>query len=303
MATATAAPPPWLTAAHPEILPVDHAGHTLWPGSRQSVVPELAGVPRARTGARRADGAPLRHLPGGAALARVQRAGLPQRAVLVRRVGRGVPALARRALRRHREAQRGLGHRLLEPALHDVRRGVAAADHPGGAQPDPAAGLRPLLLRRLAGLPPRRARRAAAALDRARDHQLHDQRAPVRTGLLRVGAGQWTSSARTTTSTTAAAPARRAGVRRRPHPRRRGRLVAAHGVGDVGGELAAGERREAARRAARRLAAPRRARSRRRRVLPVAGVAGGRREVPLRARAARRAGLRALPGGDALGAR
>ena len=39
MATATAAPPPWLTTAHPEILTVDHAGHTLWPGSRQSWCP------------------------------------------------------------------------------------------------------------------------------------------------------------------------------------------------------------------------------------------------------------------------
>ncbi len=39
MATATAAPPPWLTAAHPEILTVDQAGHTLWPGSRQSWCP------------------------------------------------------------------------------------------------------------------------------------------------------------------------------------------------------------------------------------------------------------------------
>ena len=39
MATATAAPPPWLTTAHPEILPVDHAGHILWPGSRQSWCP------------------------------------------------------------------------------------------------------------------------------------------------------------------------------------------------------------------------------------------------------------------------
>jgi beta-galactosidase len=39
MATATAAPPPWLTAARPEILTVDHAGHTLWPGSRQSWCP------------------------------------------------------------------------------------------------------------------------------------------------------------------------------------------------------------------------------------------------------------------------
>jgi beta-galactosidase len=39
MATATAAPPPWLTTAHPEILTVDAAGHILWPGSRQSWCP------------------------------------------------------------------------------------------------------------------------------------------------------------------------------------------------------------------------------------------------------------------------
>ncbi|HYN97882.1 MAG TPA: beta-galactosidase [Pilimelia sp.] len=35
LATATASPPPWLTAAHPEILPVDRTGHTVWPGARQ----------------------------------------------------------------------------------------------------------------------------------------------------------------------------------------------------------------------------------------------------------------------------
>ncbi|SEG87936.1 beta-galactosidase [Nonomuraea solani] len=35
LATATASPPPWLTAAHPEILPVGHDGRTLWPGARQ----------------------------------------------------------------------------------------------------------------------------------------------------------------------------------------------------------------------------------------------------------------------------
>ncbi|WP_433288288.1 beta-galactosidase [Pseudonocardia sp. CA-142604] len=39
MATATAAPPPWLTTAHPEMLPVDAEGRTLWPGSRQSWCP------------------------------------------------------------------------------------------------------------------------------------------------------------------------------------------------------------------------------------------------------------------------
>ncbi|GIF20160.1 beta-galactosidase [Actinoplanes tereljensis] len=35
LATATASPPPWLTAAYPEILPVDREGHTIWPGGRQ----------------------------------------------------------------------------------------------------------------------------------------------------------------------------------------------------------------------------------------------------------------------------
>nr|BFD82129.1 beta-galactosidase [Streptomyces sp. Xyl84] len=35
LATATASPPPWLTAAHPEILPVTARGETLWPGARQ----------------------------------------------------------------------------------------------------------------------------------------------------------------------------------------------------------------------------------------------------------------------------
>ncbi|MEU4243415.1 beta-galactosidase [Actinoplanes sp. NPDC026619] len=35
LATATASPPPWLTAAHPSILPVDREGHTIWPGGRQ----------------------------------------------------------------------------------------------------------------------------------------------------------------------------------------------------------------------------------------------------------------------------
>jgi beta-galactosidase len=35
LATATASPPPWLSAAHPEILPVNRLGETLWPGARQ----------------------------------------------------------------------------------------------------------------------------------------------------------------------------------------------------------------------------------------------------------------------------
>ncbi|MCP2168703.1 beta-galactosidase [Goodfellowiella coeruleoviolacea] len=39
LATATAAPPPWLTHQHPEMLPVRSDGTRLWPGSRQSYCP------------------------------------------------------------------------------------------------------------------------------------------------------------------------------------------------------------------------------------------------------------------------
>ncbi|MFC5729614.1 MULTISPECIES: beta-galactosidase [Nocardioides] len=35
LATATASPPPWLGAQHPEILPVTRTGETMWPGARQ----------------------------------------------------------------------------------------------------------------------------------------------------------------------------------------------------------------------------------------------------------------------------
>ena len=39
LATATASPPPWLTHAHPEMLPVTADGTRLWPGGRQAFCP------------------------------------------------------------------------------------------------------------------------------------------------------------------------------------------------------------------------------------------------------------------------
>ncbi len=42
LATATASPPPWLAQLHPETLPVDVDGRTLWPGSRQAYCPSSA---------------------------------------------------------------------------------------------------------------------------------------------------------------------------------------------------------------------------------------------------------------------
>jgi beta-galactosidase len=42
LATGTATPPPWFSHAYPQVLPVDHDGHTLWPGSRQAWCPTAA---------------------------------------------------------------------------------------------------------------------------------------------------------------------------------------------------------------------------------------------------------------------
>jgi beta-galactosidase len=39
LATATASPPPWATAAYPQMLPADPAGSVYWPGSRQHYAP------------------------------------------------------------------------------------------------------------------------------------------------------------------------------------------------------------------------------------------------------------------------
>ncbi|WP_035778818.1 beta-galactosidase, partial [Arthrobacter sp. 35/47] len=39
LGTGTSSPPPWLTTAHPEILPVTADGATRWPGGRQAWCP------------------------------------------------------------------------------------------------------------------------------------------------------------------------------------------------------------------------------------------------------------------------
>lgn len=39
LATATASPPPWVSANHPETLPADESGASYWPGSRQHFAP------------------------------------------------------------------------------------------------------------------------------------------------------------------------------------------------------------------------------------------------------------------------
>ena len=278
MATATAAPPPWLTTAHPEILPVDHAGHTLWPGSRQSWCPSspvfrehaLALVEQMA----RRYGTP----PGGAAVARVQRAGLPQRAVLVRRVGRGVPRAGSPTATATSRSSTTPG--APRSGASTTRRSTRCCRR-GSRLRCPT---RPSSWTSPASPPTRCWTTTAPSATCCAQHST----VPVTTNFM-ISAHQSEQDYFAWAPDVDVVSQDHYLDHRLPHPRaeqafaddltrgRRGRLVAAHGVGDVGGELAAGERREAARRAARRLAAPRRARRRRRRVLPVARVAGGRR--------------------------
>src|SRR6478735_7047026 len=145
LATANATPPPWLSAAHPEILPVDVDGHP------------LPRAPRARD------------------VARVQRVRLPQPALLLRRVRPPLPHLAAAPLPESRAAQRRLGHGLLEPALHRLGPDPAAAPVDDLQQPDPRARLQAVQLRRPARPHEGRAGRARRALPRrAGHHELHD---------------------------------------------------------------------------------------------------------------------------------
>ena len=99
LATATAAPPPWLTTAHPEILPVDADGRTLWPGSRQSWCPSS---PVFREHALRLVGEMARRY-GSHPAVRLwhvsNELGCHNGTLLLRRQRGRVPALAGRALR------------------------------------------------------------------------------------------------------------------------------------------------------------------------------------------------------------
>ena len=90
LATGTASPPPWFSEAYPQTLPVDVRRPHAVAGEPADLVPELAGVHRARRGARRADGAALPRPPGAGDVARLQRVRLPQPALLLRHLRPGV---------------------------------------------------------------------------------------------------------------------------------------------------------------------------------------------------------------------
>ena len=163
LATATASPPPVADHRHPEMLPQRADGTRLWPGGRQALLPELAGLPRARA----------RAVPGA------RRAVRRHPALRLWHVGNelgchnahcycDVSAEAFRVWLRRRygdvdATQRGLGHRVLVPALHRLRRGAAAARGRRLPPTPPSSSTSAVLLRRAARQLRRRARRAARA--------------------------------------------------------------------------------------------------------------------------------------------
>ena len=268
-------------------------------GQPPGLVPELAGLPRARPRADDRAGPALPRPPRPGPVARLQRVRLPQPAVLLRHLRRGLPPLASGPLRRARRPQRRLGHRLLEPALHGLGPDPPAAAHHDVLQPHPRARLLALRVRHPARLLPRGEGDPERALPRgAGDDQLHDADALPPPRLPRVGARAGRRQHRPLRDREPRAPSRRARLRRRPHPRPvRRPAVAAHGALDERGQLAAGQPRQGPRPDHPRQPGPRRPRRRHDRLLPVAAVALGLGEVPLRPGAARRPRQRAVPRG------
>lgn len=120
--------------------------------------------PSDRRGARRT----LRRPSRPRAVARAQRVRHP---LLLRPHGCRLPGVAARPPRLARRPQRGLGNGLLEPALHLLGTGTAAACDELAQEPRPASGLPPLLGRRGHRRLPRAARRDPRAQRPAGDDQ------------------------------------------------------------------------------------------------------------------------------------
>ena len=161
------------------------------PVARQppGLVPVVAALPRAGAGPHRPSRRAVPRPPGPGDVARLERVRVPQPALLLRHLRRRLPPLARAPIHHPRRAQRRLGHRLLEPALHVLGRRPPAAAHDDVQQPHPRARLPPLRLRHPARLLPRRARGDPPPLPRrAGHHELHDAEPLPAARLPRLGA-------------------------------------------------------------------------------------------------------------------
>ena len=208
---------------HPEMLPVDADGPRSAPGGRQAFCPSSPVFRERALALVDCAGGAVPRPPRPRAVARVQRARLPQRALLLRRLRRRVPraGCARRYARRRR-AQRGVGHRVLVPALRPIRaRCCRRAPRRPSPTPPSSWTSRRFCSDELLDVLPGRAR----LLHRLRPGvpvttNFMVMRETPRDGLPALGR-RGRRRLRTTTTSTAADPgaARRAGVQRRPDPR------------------------------------------------------------------------------------
>ena len=274
----------------PGVAAGDVDGVRLSYGSRQAFCAS-ARISGGGRGADHRDRRAVRRPPGRRDVARAQRVRLPQLALLLRRLGRRLPALAGAAVRHARRAERGLGHGVLVPAL--LRLGGDPAAATSGTFINPTQQLD---FARFSSDELLDCFRAEAGIIRERSAH------PVTTNFMGFSifdrpVDYWTLGARRWTSSQRPLPDRRTSAGQLPGTGDDGRLdpglgaggpVAAHGALDVGGELAAPQHRQGAGRDAAQLAAARRPGRRRRAVLPVAGLARRRGEVPLGDAAARR---------------
>ena len=195
LATPTASPPPWFTLAHPDAMPVRpgrvaalarQPGHLL---RRRARLPGGGPADHRRTGG---NGTPsIRRSRCGTcttstarcagAITRRRRSAAGCRA----RYGPDADGLA--------EAERGVGDRVLEPAVLVVGAGHAAAGHPVPAEPRAVARLPAVLVRRTAGRLPSSSGTLLRSRTpgRAGHHELHGAGSPGASTRGRGGA-RWT---------------------------------------------------------------------------------------------------------------
>ena len=312
LATATASPPPWLSRAHPEMLPVAPTGTGCGPAAGRPGARARRSSASARCALVDAARQALRRPPGAGACGTCRNELGCHNAHCYCDVSARPPS-ATGCASRYGDldgAQRGVGHRVLEPALRRLG-GDPAAAHGTDARPtrpssSTSAGSPPTTLLELLR---RRARPAAPAHPRhPGHHELHGDAATFADmDYWSLGAGAGRRRPTTTTSTARdpdhAGRAVAFSADLHPRPRRRAAVVA-DGALDQRRQLAAAQPRQGARAAAAQQPRPRRPRRGRASCFfQWRAVARRRREVPLGAAPARRHRHQGLARGGASSAR